>query len=279
LHEGDIGNPDDLSTCFDRFDIHAVIHFAAFAYVGESVSHPMKYYKNNVRNTVNLLQAMLERKIRHFIFSSSCAIYGNPIKLPMDEEHPQNPISPYGKTKYMVEEILKDCDRANGLRFTSLRYFNAAGADPEGELGEAHEPETHLIPLVLASAWNPGKPVSVFGTDYPTPDGTCVRDYVHVKDLASAHILALEKLMEGGSSGFFNLGTGQGYSVMQVIESARRVTGREIPFIKSERREGDPPVLIASNEKAVRELGWKLEWTNLDSILQTAWRWLMDERR
>jgi UDP-glucose 4-epimerase len=233
----------------------------------------MKYYENNVRNTVCLLHAMLANGVKYFIFSSSCATYGNPIGIPMDENHPQNPINPYGKSKYMVEEILKDYHLAYGLKFTSLRYFNAAGADPEGEIGEDHNPETHLIPLVLQAALDQRKPACVFGTDYPTKDGTCIRDYIHVKDLASAHILSLERLLNQADSTFYNLGTGYGYSVMEVIDKAAQVTGRKIAYEKSARREGDPPALVASNKKAMKELGWKPEWTQLDSILETAWNW------
>ena len=216
---------------------------------------------------------MKEKGVKRFIFSSSCVTYGNPVRVPIDESHPQNPINPYGKTKYMIEEILKDYERAYGLKFVSLRYFNAAGADPDGEIGEDHNPETHLIPLVLQAGNDWSKPIRVFGTDYPTKDGTCIRDYIHVKDLASAHILALDRLLSGGPSGFYNLGTGHGYSVMEVIEKAGEVTGRNIPLEKAGRREGDPPVLVASNKKAVEELGWKPELTNLESILETAWRW------
>jgi len=271
--QGDIGNDADLLACFNKYEIHAVMHFAGFAYVGESVQDPMKYYENNVRNTVCLLHAMLANGVKYFIFSSSCATYGNPIGIPMDENHPQNPINPYGKSKYMVEEILKDYHLAYGLKFTSLRYFNAAGADPEGEIGEDHNPETHLIPLVLQAALDQRKPACVFGTDYPTKDGTCIRDYIHVKDLASAHILSLERLLNQADSTFYNLGTGYGYSVMEVIDKAAQVTGRKIAYEKSARREGDPPALVASNKKAMKELGWKPEWTNIDSILETAWNW------
>ena len=271
--QADIGNEVDLRACFSKYEIHAVMHFAAYAYVGESVQDPKKYYENNLHKSICLLHAILENGVKHFIFSSSCATYGNPVKTPMDENHPRSPINPYGKTKYMVEEILKDYNRAYGLRFTSLRYFNAAGADPDGEIGEDHNPETHLIPLVLQAAMDSSKPVRVFGTDYPTKDGTCVRDYIHVKDLASAHILALERLVSNGDSTFYNLGTGHGYSVMEVIEKAGRVTGREIAHVKTARREGDPPVLVASSKKALKELGWKPKWTSLENILETAWKW------
>jgi UDP-glucose 4-epimerase len=273
--KGDIGNEAHLRACFSKYDIQAVMHFAAFAYVGESVGNPRKYYENNLAKTTCLLHAVIENRVKYFIFSSSCATYGDPVKIPMDENHPQNPINPYGKTKYMVEEILKDYHRAYGLRFTSLRYFNAAGADPDGEIGEDHNPETHLIPLVLQAALNSNKPVRVFGTDYPTKDGTCIRDYVHVNDLASAHILALERLENKGDSAFLNLGTGQGYSVMEVIKKAEQVTGKRVAYEKADRRAGDPAVLVASNHKAIQELGWKPQWTTLENIVETAWRWHM----
>jgi UDP-glucose 4-epimerase len=277
--EGDVGKKADLMECFTKSEIHAVMHFAAFAYVGESMVKPMKYYENNLRNTINMLQMMLEKGIRYLVFSSSCATYGNPVKLPIDEAHPQRPINPYGRTKYMIEEILRDCDKAYGMRFMSLRYFNAAGADPEGEVGEDHEPETHLIPLVLRAALDPSKPVSVFGRNYPTKDGTCIRDYIHVKDLASAHVLALDRLLKGQDSEFYNLGTGHGYSVMEVVEKAGQVTGKKIPYQNRARREGDPPVLVASNKKAINDLGWRLKWTSLESILETAWLWHAKKQR
>jgi UDP-glucose 4-epimerase len=249
------------------------MHFAAFAYVGESVTDPQKYYTNNVKNTINLLNSVLENNVRYFIFSSTCATYGMPQKLPLDENHRRDPINPYGKSKYMIEEILADYHTAYDFEFISLRYFNAAGADPEGEIGENHDPETHLIPLILDVARGRSEVIRVFGTDYETADGSCIRDYIHVSDLADAHILALEKLMDGCSSDFINLGTGTGFSVLQSIETASRVTGTEIPHIATDRRPGDPAVLIASNEKARRLLGWKPRYSQLDEIIQTAWNW------
>lgn len=269
----DVGNIEHLQECFKKYRFDAVMHFAAFTYVGESVTDPMKYYENNLRNTINLLHCMLKEKITMFIFSSTCATYGSPKSIPMDEKHPQNPINPYGKTKKMIEDILQDYDTAYGLKFTSLRYFNAAGADPECEIGEDHDPETHLIPLVLNAALGKKKSVQIYGDDYPTEDGTCIRDYIHVKDLAVAHVLALEKLQKVGTSDFFNLGIGKGYSVKEVIESASKVTGKEIPFEITNRREGDPPVLLASNQKAVAKLGWKPEFTDIADIIDTAWKW------
>ena len=271
--QGDVGNPADLKTCLSRYQIDAVMHFAAYALVGESVEDPLKYYENNLRGTIELLHAVLENGIKYFVFSSTCATYGNPEKTPIDEEHPLNPINPYGKTKRMIEEVLADYHSAYGLNFTSLRYFNAAGADPDGEIGEDRDPETHLIPLVLDVAAGKRPSIKVFGTDYATPDGTCIRDYIHVTDLADAHILALKRLMNGGGSGVFNLGTGQGFSVLEIIEHARKITARDITVENTDRRPGDPPVLIASNEKAVAELGWKPRYADIDDIISTAWNW------
>ena len=271
--EGDLANPDDLDRCFEQFHIDAIMHFAAYAYVGESVTDPIKYYKNNVRNTIHLLDAALRFKVNYFVFSSTCAVYGNPESIPIDETHPRNPINPYGRTKKIIEDILMDCDSAYGLKYISLRYFNAAGADPGGEIGEKHLPETHLIPLVLDAAAGRSKAIQVFGSDYPTDDGTCIRDYIHVNDLADAHILALEKIMGGQPSDIFNLGQGRGFSVKEVIEQAAGITGKKIPIIDTDRREGDPPVLIASNTKARQQLGWQPAFSNLEDIIQTAWRW------
>ncbi len=271
--QGDVGNPADLKKLFSQHPIDAVMHFAAYAYVGESVQEPLKYYENNLRNTIELLHAVVENEIQYFIFSSTCATYGNPQKIPIDEKHPQNPINPYGKTKRMIEEILEDYGSAYGLKSTSLRYFNAAGADPEGDIGEDHNPETHLIPLVLDVAVAKRESIKVFGTDYQTPDGTCIRDYIHVTDLAEAHILALQRLMDGAESSYYNLGTGHGFSVLEVIERARQITGKNILAENTDRRPGDPPVLVASNEKAISELGWNPVYADLDDIIGTAWRW------
>jgi UDP-glucose 4-epimerase len=268
-----VGNPALLKECFGRYKIDAVMHFAAYAYVGESVEDPLKYYENNLRNTIELLHAVLEHDVKHFVFSSTCATYGDPEKIPLDEGHPQNPINPYGKTKRMIEEILGDYQAAYGLNYISLRYFNAAGADPDAEIGEDHDPETHLIPLVLDAAAGKRKTIKVFGTDYATPDGTCIRDYIHVTDLAQAHILALQRLIDGADSSAYNLGNGQGFSVLEVIERARKITANDIGVENSDRRPGDPPVLIASNEKAVKELGWKPRYADLEDIIGTAWRW------
>jgi UDP-glucose 4-epimerase len=271
--QGDLGNPADIKKCFSRHKIDAVMHFAAYAYVGESVEDPLKYYENNLRNTIQLLHAVLEHDVKYFVFSSTCATYGNPEKTPIDENHPLNPINPYGRTKRMIEEILGDYQAAYGLKYISLRYFNAAGADPDAEVGEDHDPETHLIPLVLDVAAGKSQAIKVFGTDYQTPDGTCIRDYIHVTDLARAHILALQHLMDGANSSVYNLGNGQGFSVLEVIERARKITGKNITLENSDRRPGDPPVLIASNEKAIKELSWKPQYAEIDDIIGTAWRW------
>ncbi len=270
---GDLSDRDQLRLVFRNFDIGAVIHFAAYAYVGESVTNPGKYYANNVAGTLNLLEAMREFGCPHIVFSSSCATYGTPERVPISEDFPQNPINPYGRSKLMVEHMLRDYAAAYGMGYAALRYFNAAGADPEGETGEDHDPETHLIPLVLRAAAS-GEAVRVFGTDYPTPDGTCVRDYVHVTDLADAHVRALEYLRGGGESGAFNLGTGRGYSVREVIACAERVTGRKIAVIETGRREGDPAELWADNGKARAVLGFDGRHSQLEMLIGTAWKWM-----
>lgn len=255
----------------EKFD--AVMHFAGYAYVGESVSDPAKYYRNNLAATLSLLEASRAAGVDKFIFSSSCATYGLPQSIPMDEDHPQAPINPYGWSKLMVERILADFSSAYGLRSVCLRYFNAAGAAPGAGIGEWHDPETHLIPLALEAALGQRPNVSVYGTDYDTPDGTCLRDYIHVDDLAQAHALALEYLEQGGASDCFNLGNGTGFSVREVISTARQVSGRDIKAVDSPRREGDPPRLIASSAKAKRTLGWKPRYTDLEEIVRTAWEW------
>lgn len=271
--EGSISDSKLLQKIFSDYPISAVMHFAAFCYVGESVKEPAKYYRNNVANTLALLEAMVERDIGNFIFSSSCAVYGEPVEIPITEDHPKKPISPYGRTKVMVEQILNDFRGAYGLESICLRYFNAAGADPDGELGEDHDPETHLIPLVLKTAIGQRPRVDIFGDDYPTPDGTCVRDYIHIKDLAQAHLLALERLLTGLPGGTYNLGNAEGYSVKQVVEVCRRITGKEIPASVVERRSGDPAVLVSSSEKAMKDLGWGPEFPDLETIVETAWTW------
>ena len=273
FYEGNIDDKKVLEKIFSRHRIQAVLHFAAFAYVGESVTDPLKYYRNNLKGTIGLFESLILHGVRHVIFSSSCATYGIPVKVPIDETHPQNPINPYGKTKYMVEEILKDYSQAYPFDFMSLRYFNAAGADLESEIGENHDPETHLIPLVLDVAKGRSKKINVFGNDYDTDDGSCIRDYIHVTDLADAHVLALEKLLQGHQSEFINLGTGQGYSVFQVIDTVGEITGVNISYDVIERRPGDPAILIASNEKARNVLGWSPRYPSLDHIVASAWNW------
>jgi UDP-glucose 4-epimerase len=271
--EGDLADKESLRQLFSNRRVDAVMHFAAFAYVGESMENPRRYYENNVRNSLNLIEAMLNYEIKTVVFSSTCAVYGLPREIPITESHPVEPVNPYGLSKAMVERVLADYDRAHGLRYVSLRYFNAAGADAEGELGENHQPETHLIPRTLQTALGQQDHLEIYGTDYPTKDGTCIRDYVHVSDLSKAHLLALDWVVENKVSAIFNLGTERGYSVSEVIEEARRVTGRKISTKIGERRQGDPPVLISSSEKARRELGWEPRFSSLSSILETAWEW------
>ncbi len=271
--EGDIGDRPLLDKIFSTHDIGAVMHFAAYAYVGESVTAPAKYYQNNVVATLSLLDAMVAADVKNFVFSSTCASYGVPQTIPIPEDHPQNPINPYGATKLMVERILQDYGPAYGLKSIIFRYFNAAGADPDGQLGEDHNPETHLIPLTLQAALGIRDNIAIFGTDYPTDDGTCIRDYIHVCDLADAHILGVEHLLKGGESDIFNLGNGLGFSVKQVIESARRVTGKEIIAIEQDRRAGDPPALIGSADKARQKLGWNPQYADIDQIMTHAWQW------
>lgn len=273
LVEGDLANRNDIEKVFRENDIEAVLHFAAYAYVGESVDEPEKYYFNNVANTLNLLSVMKEYGCHRIVFSSTCATYGEPEKTPITEDMPQNPINPYGATKLMVERIFKDYHKAYGLDFSVLRYFNAAGADPDGEIGESHTPETHIIPLILDAASGKREDIKVFGTDYPTPDGSCIRDYIHVKDLATAHVLALKNLERGGESDFFNLGNTKGTSVLGLIDSAKRVTGRDFKVTLAERRAGDPAILVGSADKIKRVLGWTPIYGDIDTIVTHAWKW------
>ncbi|WP_207937399.1 UDP-glucose 4-epimerase GalE [Pseudomonas sp. 51_B] len=269
----DIADGHGLDTLFSDYHFDAVFHFASFIQVGESVADPDKYYLNNVCATLSLLEAMVRAGVKRLIFSSSAAVYGDPEYVPIDEQHPKVPINPYGRSKWMVEQMLEDFDRAYGLRSVSLRYFNAAGADPDGQLGECHLPETHLIPLILQAASGRRESVTVFGHDYDTADGTCVRDYIHVADLASAHALAVEYLLAGGATTAFNLGNGLGFSVQQVIETAREVTGRTIKVNQAPRRAGDPPRLVADAQKARSILGWQPGFTLLQDIVRHAWAW------
>ncbi|MDF5739131.1 MULTISPECIES: UDP-glucose 4-epimerase GalE [unclassified Nostoc] len=270
---GDTGDRALLDQLFKTRDIAAVMHFSAYAYVGESVTNPAKYYRNNVVGTLTLLEAMLTASVKKFVFSSTCATYGVPEFVPIPETHPQNPINPYGVTKLMVERILADFDVAYGFQSVRFRYFNAAGANPNGLLGEDHDPETHLIPLVLMTALGKRESISIFGTDYPTPDGTCIRDYIHVNDLADAHILGLEYLLKGGDSEVFNLGNGSGFSVREVIAAAEQVTGISIPVEERDRRPGDPPILIGTSEQARTILGWQPQYTSIKDIVTHAWQW------
>ena len=270
--QGDMGDRAMLNAVLSRgFD--AVMHFASFIQVGESVQQPAKYYLNNVVNTLTLLDAMRAHGVNRFIFSSTAATFGEPQYSPIDERHPQQPINPYGRTKLMVEQVLADYEKAYGLRSVSLRYFNAAGADPEGLLGERHEPETHLIPLVLQAASGRRPHIGVFGRDYDTPDGTCVRDYIHIEDLCSAHWLALQSLMGGGGSQAYNLGNGQGFSVQEVIDTAQQVTARSIAVVNGPRRAGDPARLVADSSLIREKLGWQPRYAALATIVAHAWAW------
>jgi UDP-glucose-4-epimerase GalE len=271
--EADLADKRSLIDAMRRYEIRAVMHFAAFAYVGESMTKPQLYFHNNVGNTLTLLDAMLEAEIRRIVFSSTCATYGTPEKVPMDEATPQRPINPYGETKLMMERALYWYGEAYGIRSVSLRYFNAAGADPDGETGEAHDPETHLIPLVLDAALGRRPEVQVFGTDYPTRDGTAIRDYIHVTDLADAHVKAIQHLEAGGETTAINLGTGEGHTVKEVIEAVERVTGRKVPRREVGRRAGDPPSLVADARRAGAVLSWRPRMSDLDSIVRTAWSW------
>jgi UDP-glucose-4-epimerase GalE len=272
LIRGDLADGALIRSVLEQHKITAVVHFAAYAYVGESVTQPRKYYRNNVAGTLNLLDAMLDAGVRDIVFSSTCATYGDPTLVPIDEGHPQNPVNPYGETKLAIERALHWYQRAYGLRFAALRYFNAAGADPDGELGEDHEPETHLIPLAIEAARG-GKRLEIFGTDYPTPDGTAVRDYIHVQDLADAHVAALAKLGDGATRLFVNLGTGRGHSVREVIAAVEKVSGRKVAAHESGRRAGDPPELVADARLAAEVLGWQARLPAIETIVAHAWRW------
>lgn len=279
LIEGDISDRALLDHLFATHSISAVIHFAAYAYVGESVKDPAKYYRNNVVGTLTLLEAMRAAAVDKIVFSSTCSVYGITEAVPILETHPINPINPYAKSKWVVEQMLSDFDAAFGFKSVRFRYFNAAGASPDGLLGEDHTPEPHLIPLVLYTALGRRKSISIFGTDYPTPDGTCIRDYTHVSDIANAHVLGLKHLLAGGPSDVFNLGNGHGFSVRQVIESAQQVTGRPIEVVEDGRRPGDPPILVGSHQKAKAMLGWQPQYTELADIISHAWNWHQKRHR
>jgi UDP-glucose 4-epimerase len=273
LVEADLADKAALDRVLGGGAFDAVMHFASYIQVGESVTAPAKYYENNVTHTQNLLDAMVRHGVNNFIFSSTAAIFGEPEYTPIDEAHPARPINPYGRSKWFVEQMLQDYDRAYGLKSVCLRYFNAAGADPDGELGERHVPETHLIPLILQAASGRRDSIKVFGRDYPTPDGTCVRDYIHVMDLCDAHLRAIEKLLSTGQSARYNLGNGSGFSVQEVIDSASRVTGCAIKVVDDVRRDGDPAVLVADSSLAKQALGWSPRFADLDTIVAHAWQW------
>jgi len=270
--QGDITDVNAVRGALRRFQIAAVMHFAAFLDVGESVRDPIRYYRNNVGGALAVLEAMAAEGVRHFVFSSTCATYGEPIETPITETHPQNPINSYGETKLAVERALPHFERAHGIDWVALRYFNASGADPDGEIGEDHSPEIHVIPRAIEAATG-GAGLQVFGDDYPTPDGTCLRDYIHVTDLADAHVKALEAIVETGKSGAYNLGTGHPHSVREVIDTVSRVTGQQVPWTLAPRRPGDPAVLYAAPHKAHAELHWTPRFADLDSIVRTAWNW------
>lgn len=273
LVKGDIQDRAALDAAFAKYAPAAVIHFAAYTYVGESVEDPGKYYRNNVYGTVNLLEAMRDHNCGNIIFSSTCATYGVPETMPMTEQLPQRPINPYGWTKLMIEQVLRDFEHAHGIKHMALRYFNAAGADPDGEIGEDHAPETHLIPLTVLAGLGRRGPIKIFGQDYPTPDGTAIRDYIHVTDLADAHVLGLGVLLDGGESRMINLGTGHGASVREVVDAVGCSLGSPVPAENAPRRAGDPPMLVADATRAKTELSWTPRYTNLDDIVGTACRW------
>ena len=273
IERGSLSDQERLREVLARHPVDAVIHFAANALVGESMSNPTKYFRNNTVGTLNLLDAMHAAGVDRIVFSSTCATYGNPVRVPIDEGHPQAPVNPYGESKLMVEKILRWYGECYGLRWMALRYFNAAGADPDGEIGEDHDPESHLIPLVIGAAMGTRPPVKIFGTDYDTPDGTAIRDYVHVMDLAEAHLRALQRLDEGTPSQAVNLGTGQGQSVRAVVTTVSRTAGKAVPAVESPRRAGDPATLVADPARARDVLGWTCRYPDLDVIVEHAWRW------
>jgi UDP-glucose 4-epimerase len=273
--EGDIADSSILDQVFSSTTFDGVMHFASYIEVGESVIDPGKYFRNNFSNTLNLLDAMVRHDVKNFIFSSTAAIFGEPDYVPIDEKHPKKPINPYGKSKLMVEQALEDYEKAHGLQSVCLRYFNAAGADPDGELGERHNPETHLVPLILQAASGRRDAISIFGRDYSTADGSCVRDYIHIVDLCSAHLIALTKLVKGSGSKRYNLGNGNGFSVIEVIEVVKKVTSRSFNVIEAERRPGDPATLVADSTLARSELNWVPEYDDLSVITQHAWEWEM----
>ncbi len=271
FYEGEIGDKDLVEKIVREHKTEACMHFSAFAYVGESVEQPQKYYENNFIQTINLLEVLLKNDVKKFIFSSTCATYGETQSVPIDEKHPQNPVNPYGWSKFMVERVLADYDKAYGLKFVTLRYFNACGASER--CGEHHDPETHLIPLILFAAQGKRDSILIYGDDYPTPDGTAIRDYIHISDLSQAHLLALDYLRGGGNSEFINLGNGGGYSVKEVVEAARKITGKNIEAAIAPRRAGDPSRLVADAAKAHEVLGWNPQFPEIEKIIESAWKW------
>jgi UDP-glucose-4-epimerase GalE len=273
LERGSLSDPARLAQVFAARPIDAVVHFAASALVGESMTNPAKYFRNNTVATLNLLDAMRDAGVSTLVFSSTCATYGDPVRVPIDESHPQVPVNPYGESKLMIEKIMRWYGEAYGLRWMALRYFNAAGADPEGRIGEDHDPESHLIPLVIGAAQGTRPPVKIFGTDYPTADGTAIRDYIHVLDLADAHLRALDRLRSGTPSQAINLGTGHGHSVREVVDTVARVAGKPVPVVESPRRAGDPPELVAAPARAREVLGWTCRYAELETIVRHAWAW------
>lgn len=273
FYRGELSNESLLDEIFQKHNIDAVIHFAAHSLVGESVENPLKYYENNVIGTYHLVKKMVEHEVKNIVFSSTAATYGEPDSVPIQEDDSTIPTNPYGETKLAIERMLKWSDGAYGLKSVSLRYFNAAGADPEGRIGEDHDPETHLIPIVLQVALGQREKAAIFGEDYPTEDGSCVRDYVHVMDLAAAHYLSVQRLKRAGKSAVYNLGSGNGFSVKQVINTCKKVTGKDFPVESAPRRAGDPAVLIASSNRAQEDLGWKLDYPSLEEMVEHAWRW------
>lgn len=278
LIKGDLGDPTVVYPLFAENQFDAVVHFAAFINVGESVFNPLKYYENNVAKPLVLLKAMKTFGCKKFVFSSTCATYGVPDEVPISETEKQAPINPYGASKLMLEMICKDCERAWGLKSVFLRYFNASGSSTDGLIGEDHEPETHLIPVILQTLTGTREYIEVFGTDYPTPDGTCVRDYIHVDDLADAHLKAIDYLIGGGDTNWFNLGTGLGLSVKEILDTVEKVTGKKVPVRYGPRREGDPPYLIANPQKAKDILGWEAQYKDAGAIVETAWKWMTGPR-
>jgi UDP-glucose 4-epimerase len=273
LHTGDLRDLDFLDTVFSKHEIESIMHFAADSLVGESVIDPLKYYDNNVNGALCLLKMMVKHKVERIVFSSTAATYGEPNSIPIVESDPTIPTNPYGETKLAIEKMLKWAEQAYGIKYTILRYFNVAGAHTVQDIGEDHQPESHLIPIILQVALGQREDIKIFGDDYQTPDGTCIRDYIHVSDLVAAHILAIDKLREAGNSDIFNLGNGNGFSVKEVIDMARKVTGKEIKATLAPRRAGDPAMLVASSEKALAKLGWKPKHDTLEEIIETAWKW------